>query len=118
MRSLSTFKAVMLHRAPVDGRKQINGLTSIAREAMHSDPLAGGLFAFVNKSKDTVRLLYWDRSGFAMWTKRLEKEKFRWPTKFSKDVISLSSNQLNWLLEGLDIARLQPHETLHFPDLT
>jgi transposase len=114
MRATSSFGSIFLHKAPVDGRKQINGLVAIVQSAMAADPFGGGLFAFVNKRKETLRLLYWDRSGFAMWTKRLEKERFRWPHRLDGDVLQLSTEQLTWLLEGLDIEALKPHRILHY----
>ncbi len=71
------------------------------------------LFVFCGRRKDRVKLLYWDRSGFALWYKVLEKEKFKWP-KLDGDVIELTSEQLGWMLDGLDIARMRPHETLMY----
>lgn len=114
MRELGSFDQIYLHRLPVDGRKQINGLSSIAEGAMGKDPFSAALFVFVGKSRDLVRLLYWDKTGFAMWVKRLEKEKFRWPLKLEEDVVTLSSRELGWLLAGLDITKVKPHETLSF----
>ena len=114
MREISTFGAIHLHRKPVDGRKQINGLSEIVQGAMGRDPFGEGLFVFVSKSRDILRLLYWDKTGFAMWVKRLEKEKFRWPLRAEGEVVELSPKELAWLLDGLDIMRLRPHETLKF----
>lgn len=118
MRSFRSFETILLHRLPVDGRKQINGLVILAQEAMRVNPVDGGLFVFVNKGRDTIRLLYWDKSGFAMWVKRLEKERFRWPLKMSEEVVHLAYKQLAWILDGLDIMQLQPHKPLHFSALT
>ena len=114
MKSLSDFSEIYLHRLPVDGRKQINGLSLIAQGCMGISPCSGALFVFTNRNRDTVRLLYWDRTGFALWVKRLEAERFRWPIKFEKDVLTLSSQQLAWLLDGIDIFRIKPHATLSF----
>ena len=66
MRDISSFANVYLHREPVDGRKQINGLSLLVSQGMKKDPFGQGLFAFVNKGRDVVRLLYWDRTGFAL----------------------------------------------------
>lgn len=72
------------------------------------------LFVFCNKQRDKLKILYWDSSGFCLWYKRLEKEKFKWPHKDSRDVISLDEEQLHWLLRGFDINQLKPHQRLHF----
>ena len=53
-------------------------------------------------------------SGFCMWQKRLEKARFKWPRKVESEVITLSGQQLNWLLDGYDVMRFKPHERLHF----
>jgi transposase len=54
------------------------------------------------------------RTGFALWLKRLEKDRFRWPTKLDGDTIKVSPEQMEWLLAGLDIVKAKPHETLRF----
>jgi len=100
--------AVYLHRAPVDFRKSINGLSIIVESDMNLSALNGTLFVFCNKKRDKLKLLYWDKTGFALWYKRLEKEKFKWPRKLSKSTIELSESQLHWLLEGYDITKHTP----------
>jgi len=109
--------AVYLHRAPVDFRKSINGLSIIVESEMAHSPLSGALFVFCNKKRDKLKLLYWDRTGFALWYKRLEQEKFKWPRRMDEAVIELDEDQLHWLLQGYDITRMQPHTTLHYQTL-
>ena len=67
--------AVYLHRDPVDFRKSINGLSVIVESEMAHSPLSGALFVFCNGRRDKLKCLYWDRSGFALWYKRLEQER-------------------------------------------
>jgi transposase len=110
--------AVYLHREPVDFRKSINGLAVIVEAEMGLAPLSGALYVFCNRQRDKLKLLYWDASGFALWYKRLEQEKFKWPRRVEQDVIELSEQQLHWLLGGYDITRLQPHRTLHYQHLS
>lgn len=114
MKSLHDFGAVFLHKAPVDGRKQINGLAAIVESAMEHSPFSGSLFAFTTRRRDFIKLLYWDKTGFALWVKRLEEERFRWPLKMDGDVVTLTTEQLAWLLGGIDIMRMKPHAVLAY----
>ncbi len=106
--------AVYLHREPVDFRKSINGLSVIVESEMALSPLSGALFVFCNKKRDKLKLLYWDKSGFALWYKRLEQDKFRWPRRMRETVIVLTEGQLHWLLQGYDITKMQPHRALNY----
>ena len=78
------------------------------------NPFSGQLFVFVNKKRDKVKILYWERNGFCLWQKRLERARFKWPRRVESKVITLTGQQLNWLLDGYDVMRLQPHERLHY----
>jgi len=109
--------AVYLHRAPVDFRKSINGLSIIVESDMKLSPLNGALFVFCNKKRDKLKLLYWDKTGFALWYKRLEKEKFKWPRKMNIDTIELNETQLHWLLDGYDITKMKGHTQLNYQTL-
>ncbi len=64
-----------------------------------------------------LKLLYWDRTGFALWYKRLEQAKFQWPRRMHEDVIALTEDQLHWLLDGYDITKMQSHAALHYQTL-
>ena len=106
--------SVYLHRDPVDFRKSINGLSVIVEQSMGLSVFDSTLFIFCNKQRDKLKILYWDSSGFCLWYKRLEKEKFEWPRKGSRSVVSLSEEQLHWLLRGFDINQLQSHKKLNY----
>lgn len=114
MRSLKSFTDVYLCRRYVDFRKGINGLASFVQDEIELSPFDGALFIFCSRSRDKVKILYWDRSGFALWHKRLEKEKFKWPKKMSDEVIILDVTELEWLLDGFDITKMKPHKTLSY----
>lgn len=105
---------VYLHRAPVDMRKQIDGLAMLAKEVIQQDPTSGALFAFINARRNKLKLLVWERNGFIVWYKRLERDKFYWPRASCEAVVTLTGEQLNWLLDGYDVWRMKPHEVLHF----
>lgn len=106
--------AVYLHREPVDFRAGINGLAARVERDMVLSPLSGALFLFGNKQRDKIKILYWDATGFALWQKRLEAARFAWPKRWSDTVISLTAEQLQWLLAGYDITAMKPHKSLSY----
>ena len=77
VRSLPPSVRLLVATQPVDGRKGPDSLMALVRDVLRHDPLSGHLFIFFSKRCDRVRIVYWDRNGFAMWTKRLEKGRFR-----------------------------------------
>jgi transposase len=113
MRPLETTR-VHLCRDPVDFRKAINGLSALVAEELELDPFSAHVFGFCNRRRDQVKLLYWERNGFVLWQKRLEKDRFPWPREGEERVVELSGRELNWLLDGLDVFRLRPHKALSF----
>lgn len=114
LRPDSKIARVYLYRAPVDMRRQIDGLAAIVVGVMKLDAMSGSLFVFANKRRDKLKILAWEKNGFIVWYKRLEEEKFKWPARQGEAVITLSGEQLNWLLDGYDVWRMQPHKTLHY----
>ncbi|MDP5211117.1 IS66 family insertion sequence element accessory protein TnpB [Microbulbifer sp. 2205BS26-8] len=105
---------IYLHRGPVDFRKAINGLSLIVEQTMALSPFDPALFVFCNKRRDKLKVLYWDHTGFCLWQKQLEKDKFKWPRKYQDDVVELTAEQFDWLLRGYDILQMQPHQVLQF----
>lgn len=87
----------------VDFRKSINGLAAIVESELELSVLTGAVFVFCNKSRDKLKLLYWDNTGFALWHKRLDKDKFKWPRKLNSQTMNLTEQQLHWLLSGYDV---------------
>lgn len=85
----------------VDMRKSIDGLSALVAREFDLDPFGGRLFVFGNRRRNMVKVLYWDRNGFCLWQKRLERERFRWPES-GAEVLELEQRQLQWLLDGLD----------------
>lgn len=72
----------------------------------------------VVRFRNRVKVLYWDRDGFCLWLKRLEKHRFVWPLQHESDVVALTGDQLNWLIGGYDIFRFAPHDALKFTAIT
>ena len=106
MLSLPPSVRVLVATQPVDGRKGADSLMVIVRDVFRHDPLSGHLFVFFSKRCDRIRIVYWDRNGFAMWSKRLERGRFR--PAFSPDgklvANSIESAELSLVLEGIDLA--------------
>jgi transposase len=89
----------------VDGRKGVDSLMVLVRDVLKHDPLSGHLFIFFSRRCDRVRVVYWDRTGFAMWTKRLERGKFRPSFVDGRlDVTAIEAAQLALIVEGIDLA--------------
>ena len=102
--------AVYLYRRAVDFRNSINGLVLIVEQELGLDPFNASLYLFSNRARDKVKTLYWDKTGFALWHKRLEKARFKWPQR-SSDIFEISEQQLHWLLVGYDI---EGHQAIYF----
>lgn len=105
---------VYLHRQPVDFRKSINGLSALVEQDMQLSPFLNALFVFGCKQRNKIKVLYWDKTGFCLWYKRLEKDKFKWPKRMESDVLLLDKEQFEWLLRGLDIQNMRPHREQFF----
>lgn len=107
-----TIDCVYLHRVPIDMRRQIDGLAALVEGAMKENVFSGCLFVFINKRRNKLKILAWEKNGFVLWYKRLEQDKFAWPLGMSDVVVTLSGEQLNWLLDGYDVWRMKPHKSL------
>ncbi|MBJ7537082.1 IS66 family insertion sequence element accessory protein TnpB [Marinomonas transparens] len=101
---------VYLYAQPVDMRKQIDGLSALVEQSMTVSAFSKSLFVFVNKRKDKLKILYWEKNGFVIWHKRLEDNRFCWPK--AGEPAQVSVKELNMLLDGYDIFRFKPHAPL------
>ncbi len=108
MRPSNDLPEVYLCREAVDFRKGINGLAALVEEELALDPFSEILFVFCNRRRNRVRILYWECNGFCLWMKRLEKDRFKWPRRSDKGVITLNGQQLNWLLDGYHLNVMKP----------
>lgn len=118
MRSFHDFDRIYLHRDAVDFRKSINGLSTIVEQTMVLSPFDSALFVFCNKRSDKLKLLYWDKTGFCLWYKRLEKDTFKWPSKALKATLALDHESFDWLLRGINISQIKPHKTRIFSGIS
>lgn len=93
---------VYIASQPLDMRKSFNGISALVQSALKKDIFTGDLFVFLNKRGDKVKILYWDRNGYCLWYKRLERGIFRLPA-MKQTVFSVSVSELTLLLEGIDL---------------
>ena len=98
---LSYQMPIWLYPAPVDFRKQIDGLAILVADQLSLNPLSGQLFIFRNRQGNKIKLLWYDKNGFWLCYKRLEKGRLQFPA-LNEAVMELTRDQLSWLLSGLD----------------
>ena len=112
MKDLSFFSKIYIATCPVDFRKQAHGLATLVQHRLDLPSTERKhLFVFTNKKRSAVKALYWDDTGYALWWKTLEKEKFRWP-KRGEQVCNIDAKELRWLLEGIDLTKVKKHKKL------
>ena len=104
---------VYLGLGNTDMRKSINGLSIIVENNFDLDPFSGHLFVFCNRSRNIMKILYWDRNGFCLWHKRLEKDRFKWPERLG-DTCMIDERELMWLVEGLDLEQKSAYKRLRY----
>jgi len=98
--ALTAATRIYLYRPSCDMRKSFDGLCGLIRSELDADPLSGYLFVFCNRRRSMVKLLYWDRDGFVIWFKRLERGTFNIPHILAQNG-RIDRLQLSLLLEGV-----------------
>jgi len=99
---------IYLSSTPTDMRKGHDGLVAMVQQQMQQDVYSGHLFVFVSRRGDRIKILTWDRGGFVLWYKRLERGRFRIPkVLYSQSVWSLESSDLAMLIGGIDYSRVR-----------
>lgn len=114
MKRAQDFDAIYLHRDAVDFRKSIDGLCAVIEHEMGMSPFGRELFVFTNRRRNKLKILYFDRTGFALWYKRLERDRFHWPRRAEDATVKLTAEQIIWLLDGYDITKMRPHAPAKF----
>lgn len=92
-----------------DMRKSIDGLAAIVNFTFKLDVFADSLFVFCNRSRNKLKILYWDTNGFWLYYRRLERGRFQWPDAGEDGPVSISRRQLDWLLAGLSVEQINAH---------
>lgn len=100
---------IFLAREPADMRRSFTGLCGLVRDQLGADPLSGHLYCFRNKRGDKLKILYFDRTGLAIWYKRLEQGRFHWPS-CSATSVELDVAEVAFLLEGVDLKGAKRHK--------
>ena len=107
---------VLVSLSPVDMRKSIDGLCALVVDELRQDIQSSQLFVFYNRNRDKLKLIYWDKNGFALHYKRLERGKFKLSPSVDKKSLEISGNQLQWLLAGLDFQLMAEFSELNYSD--
>jgi len=107
---------VYLASAPCDMRRSFDGLQALAAGSLQLDPFAGHLFVFGNRRRDRIKILYWDRDGFAIWAKRLEQGTYALPFEQGGErQREITSAELGALLSGIDLSQAQRRKRYERP---
>jgi len=107
---------IYLYRDPVDFRKSFRGLAALVEQELGHNPFGGALYAFTNRQRNKIKCLFWEDNGFVLYYKSLAEEKFSWPCP-DQELVSLTGQQINWLLDGYDITQMKGHKKLHYEAL-
>ena len=93
-------------------RKSIDGLASVVQQQFRLDPVSDAMFVFHNRHCDKIKILYWDKDGFCLLYKRIERGKFRFPNHIKGGTYTVTEAELYWLLHGLHIEEIKHYESL------
>ena len=113
--SLSLAK-VYLYREAVDFRKSYRGLAAIVEQELGHNPFSGTLYVFTNRRYNRLKCVFWEDNGFVLYYKALAEDKFHWP-RGDETVLTVTGQQLNWLLDGYNIMQLNAHKKRHYESL-
>lgn len=113
MLSLPPSVRIFLCLAPTDMRRSFDGLAALVPASLSQAPFSGHLFVFRNRRGDRVKILWWDRDGWALWYKRLEKGVLRFPEANDSGAVEVSSSDLTLVLEGIDLRGVRRRKRYH-----
>ena len=114
MLTVSENTQIYVYTEAVDMRKAVNGLSAYVVDEFGHSPQSGDLYVFWNRAKTRLKILWWDKNGFILHYKRIERYKFKIPKQFSSTELSITSDQLNWLLAGLDFTLMDEFKGLNY----
>lgn len=108
-----TFESIYLYRDPVDMRKGADGLAALVISEMDLEPCSSILFVFINRGRDKLKILFWERNGFWVFYKRLIKQRFCWPDWFDGESLMLSEEKIDLLLQGFNLNGMRAHKPIN-----
>jgi len=119
MWSLPPSVRIFVYLPPTDLRRSFDGLAGLVAGALGEDPLSGHLYVFHNRRADLIKILYWDRSGYCIWAKRLERDTFCFPD-LKESRVEMQSSDLMLILEGIDLSSVKRRKRYqhHVPSTT
>jgi transposase len=106
MWSLPPSVRIFVCLVPTDLRRSFDGLAGLVAGVLGEDPLSGHLYVFHNRRADLIKILYWDRSGYCIWAKRLERGTFHFPVQ-KESRVEMQSSDLMLILEGIDLSSVK-----------
>ena len=113
LRPNPSLPTVYLYRDPVDFRKSYRGLSLIVERELGHNPFSGTLYVFSNRNRSRIKCLFWEDTGFVLYYKALSEERFHWP-EANDLLLSITGEQLNWLLDGYNLSLMKPHRFLRY----
>jgi transposase len=105
---------VWLYTQPTDMRKSYDGLSALVKNTLHEDPASGHVFVFINRKRTQMKVLYFDRSGYCVWSKRLEQGRFQYRSSGAYKV-ALDWTQLKLILEGIELKNTRQYKRFQYP---
>jgi transposase len=94
---------IMAYGVPIDMRKSFDGLIALTKRELGEDPLSGILFVFINKRRNYLKSIYWDRTGYCLFAKKLERGRFNFPNTSAKQ--ELTEQILKLVLDGIELGK-------------
>lgn len=107
MLALHDNRRFFLYRVSTDMRKSFDGLSGLVKQEMKQHVLSGDVFIFINRRRNQVKLICWDKDGLAVYHKRLEKGTFELPAAEAEPVITLTALQLRLILDGIQLQSIK-----------
>ena len=106
---------IFIRPGTTDLRKAVNGLAILVEQEMKGEPFSGNVYLFCNKDRKLLKAVWWDKTGFWLSQKRLEKEKYPWPETIEA-VRELNSDELSMMLKGINIFKM--HKPLYYKNVS
>lgn len=105
---------IWLYTEPTDMRKSYTGLSALVRQKLKENPLSGHYFVFINRKKTQTKILYFDRSGYCIWSKRLEQGQFNTGKTLQNKVV-IDGTRLKMILEGIEVKKIRQYKRFKLP---